>query len=147
VHKLKLNLSHYTPGRGLGESWYSSYSFSISALDGCEWSASRPEERTPGIHCTGGWMGPRAGLNTEDRGKIILPLPGIEPRSPGRPARSQTLYWLSYTGSRFMCIAHALLKLDVPLPHSLHSRCFLNSSFVSKARTTCGNISMAPSFP
>jgi hypothetical protein len=22
--------------------------------------------------------------------------PGIEPRSPGRPARSQTLYWLSY---------------------------------------------------
>jgi hypothetical protein len=25
-----------------------------------------------------------------------LPLPGIEPRSPGRPARSQTLYCLSY---------------------------------------------------
>jgi hypothetical protein len=28
-----------------------------------------------------------------------LPPPGIEPRSPGRPARSQTLYCLSYPGS------------------------------------------------
>jgi hypothetical protein len=26
----------------------------------------------------------------------FLPLLGIEPRSPGRPVRSQTLYWLSY---------------------------------------------------
>jgi hypothetical protein len=41
-------------------------------------------------------VGPRAGLDTEARGKIILPLSGIEPRSPGRPSRSQTLYWLSY---------------------------------------------------
>jgi hypothetical protein len=55
-----------------------------------------PEERTPGTHCTGGWVGPRAGLDTEVRGKILLPLPGIEPLSPGRPARSQTLYCLSY---------------------------------------------------
>jgi hypothetical protein len=31
--------------------------------------------------------------------KILSPLPGIEHRSPGRPARSQTLYWLSYPGS------------------------------------------------
>jgi hypothetical protein len=36
-------------------------------------------------------VGPRAGLDTEARGKK-LPLPGIEPRSPGSPARSQTLY-------------------------------------------------------
>jgi hypothetical protein len=44
---------------------YSSYSLSTSALDGGEWSASRtglaftPGERTPGTHCTGGWVGPR----------------------------------------------------------------------------------------
>jgi hypothetical protein len=31
--KLKLNLSHYTPWRRWGERGYSSYSFSISALD------------------------------------------------------------------------------------------------------------------
>jgi hypothetical protein len=35
-------LSHYTPRRHLGEKRYSSYSFSTSALDGDEWSASRP---------------------------------------------------------------------------------------------------------
>jgi hypothetical protein len=55
-----------------------------------------PGERTPVTHCTGGSVGPRAGLDTEARGKILSPLPGIEPRSPGRPARIQTLYWLSY---------------------------------------------------
>jgi hypothetical protein len=59
-----------------------------SALDGGEWSASRPGraftpgERTPGTHCTGGWVGLRADLDTEDRGKNHFPLPGIEPRSP-----------------------------------------------------------------
>jgi hypothetical protein len=53
----------------------SSYSFSILALDGGEWSASRPGraftpgERTPGTHCTGGWEGPIAGLDTEVREK------------------------------------------------------------------------------
>ena len=46
---------------------YSSNSFKTSALDGVGWSASRlcrlyPRER-PGIHCTGGWVGPRAGLD------------------------------------------------------------------------------------
>jgi len=39
-------------------------------------------------------MGPRAGMETEVRGTIILPLPGIEHGSPGRAVRSQTLYWL-----------------------------------------------------
>jgi hypothetical protein len=37
-------------------------------------------------------VGPRAGLDTEARGKILSPLPGIEPPSPGRSARSQTVY-------------------------------------------------------
>jgi hypothetical protein len=50
-----------------------------------EWSASRPGsafppgERTPGTHWTEDWVGPRAGLDTEVREKILLPLPGIEP--------------------------------------------------------------------
>jgi hypothetical protein len=38
-----------------------------ATLDGGEWSASRPgrftpRERAPGTHWTGGWVGPRAGL-------------------------------------------------------------------------------------
>jgi hypothetical protein len=72
----------------MGEKKYSSYSFSTPALDGGEWSASRPGRTLPpgkdlGTHCTGGWVGPRAGLDTEARGKILSLLPGIEPRSPG----------------------------------------------------------------
>jgi hypothetical protein len=94
----KVKQSRYTPWRRLGERRYSSYSFITSALDRGEWSASRsgrvlpPGKWTPGTHCTGAWVGPRAGLDTEATGKILSPLPGIEPRSPGSPARSQTLY-------------------------------------------------------
>jgi hypothetical protein len=71
--------SRYTPQRRLGERKYSSYSFPTSALDGGKWSASGPGsalppgERTPGTHCTGDWVGPRAGLDTEARGKILCP--------------------------------------------------------------------------
>jgi len=42
-----------------------------------------PRGKDPGTHCTGGWVGLRAGLDTEVRVKVFLPLPGIEPRSPG----------------------------------------------------------------
>jgi hypothetical protein len=80
--------SLYTPWRRLGERRYSSYSFTTSALDGGEWSASRPGrafapgERTPGTHSTGGWVGPRAGLDTEARGKILCPCRGSNPDRP-----------------------------------------------------------------
>jgi hypothetical protein len=83
-----LQLSHYTP-QGVRGNTHCSYSFSTSALDGSEWSASRPchalspGKGPPGTHCTGGWVGPRAGLDTEARGKVLSPLPGIEHRSPG----------------------------------------------------------------
>jgi hypothetical protein len=56
---------------------YSSYSFMTSALNAGEWSASRPGRALPPgkgpprTHCTGGWVGPRAGLDTEARGKIL----------------------------------------------------------------------------
>jgi hypothetical protein len=62
-----------------------------------EWSASRPVrvfppvERTPGTHCTGGWVGPRGGLDIEATGKVLSSVPGIEPLLPGPPARRQTL--------------------------------------------------------
>jgi hypothetical protein len=59
-----------------------------SELDGGEWSSSRPGralppgERTPGTHCTGGWVGPRAGLDTEDTGKILCPCRESNPDRP-----------------------------------------------------------------
>jgi hypothetical protein len=54
----------------------SSYSFSTSALDGVERSVSRPGRAyrlgmDPGTHCAGGWVGPKAGLDTEATGKIL----------------------------------------------------------------------------
>jgi hypothetical protein len=48
-----------------------------------------PRER-PGPPCTGSWVGPRAGLDVCDKSRPT----GI--RSPDRPARSQSLYRLSY---------------------------------------------------
>jgi hypothetical protein len=41
-----------------------------------------PGEGTPGTHCTGGWVGPRAGLDTEARGKILCPRRGSNPDRP-----------------------------------------------------------------
>jgi hypothetical protein len=59
----------------LGEWRYSSTHSLISALDGGEWSASRPgrftpSERAPGTHCIRGWVGPRAGLDAVVKRKI-----------------------------------------------------------------------------
>jgi hypothetical protein len=80
-----------------GERIYSSYSFTTLVLDGlCDQPQSRPRftpgEKTSDTHWTGGWVGVRSGLDTEATENILLPLPGIESRSPGRPVRSQALY-------------------------------------------------------
>jgi hypothetical protein len=61
-----------------------------------------PGERTPGTHWIGGWVGPRAGLDAEARRKILCLCQGS---NPGRLVRSQTLYWLSYPGSRLFCMS------------------------------------------
>ena len=47
----------------------------------------------PGTHCTGAWVGPRAGLNGCGKSR---PPPGFD--SSVRPARSESLYRLSYPG-------------------------------------------------
>jgi hypothetical protein len=75
-----------------------------SALAGGEWSPSypcrfTPGERAPGTHWIGGWMGARAGLDDVEK-RQFLTLPGLELLSIGRPARSQSLYRLSYPGSK-----------------------------------------------
>jgi hypothetical protein len=83
--------------RRLGERTCISYSFLTSVLDGVSGerhtpAALYPQEKTPVTHWTGGWVGPRAGLDTDARGKILLPLPGIEAGSPGHPVRGRKLY-------------------------------------------------------
>ena len=51
-----------------------------------------PTGKRPGTHCTGGWVGPRAGLDGCGKSRRT----GI--RSPDRPVRSVSLYRLSYPG-------------------------------------------------
>jgi hypothetical protein len=52
-----------------------------------------PGERISDTHWTGGCVDLRAGLDKEARGKIISPLPGFEPRSPGRPVCRHYTDW------------------------------------------------------
>jgi hypothetical protein len=52
-----------------------------------------PRERAPGTHFIGGWSGRYGDV------KVFDPTGTRTPASPGRPARSQSLYRLSYPGS------------------------------------------------
>jgi hypothetical protein len=77
--------------------------FLIPALDGEEWSASRPCCLTPGetalgTHWIGGWVGPTAVRNAVEKRKFLT-LPGLELRTPGRPVRNQSIYRQRYSGS------------------------------------------------
>ena len=74
----------------------------------------------PCTHCTGGWVGPRAGL--DGCAKSRLPN-GI--RSPDRPARCESLYRLSYPGPyKYECLCYKLtVVLKVP-KYCYHFGCF-----------------------
>jgi len=57
-----------------------------SALEGGEWSVSRPGrftpgKKAPGTHWLAGWVGPRNVLDAVTKRKKYLTLPGIESRS------------------------------------------------------------------
>jgi hypothetical protein len=47
-------------------------------------AALYPRGKSPRTHCTGDWVGPRAGLDTEVTGKILCLCRGS---NPGRPVR------------------------------------------------------------
>jgi hypothetical protein len=93
-----------------------------------------PPER-PGTDCTGDWVGSRAGLDVCENSRPT----GI--RSPDRPARSQSLYRLSYpnhnaVGKLYSLLLSKVLKLWLLyIPHTLtlnilylvHTVCLLNS--------------------
>jgi hypothetical protein len=75
-------------------------------------TALYPQERTPSTHYTGGWVAPRAGLDTEARGKVLLPLPGIEPWSPCTVINSvEILHYVNVAiimKQRYLLIKHLL---------------------------------------
>ena len=80
-------------------------------------AALYPQER-PGTHCTGGWVGPRAGLDGQ---KISTP-PPPEIRSPDRPARSQSLYRLNYPTHNHLVGSHKYFKNYVMIHFALLTR-------------------------
>jgi hypothetical protein len=62
-----------------------------------------PEERTPGTHWVGGWVGPRTGQDAVVKKIILSPRQEL---NPGRRARSQALYRLRYPTLQLFNIAH-----------------------------------------
>jgi hypothetical protein len=82
------------------EDWRNSFNHSLtSALDGGEWSASRPghftsRERAPGTHWIGGWVGPRAVLDSVVKRKIPSPRRESNPRTPiVEPVAQRYTHW------------------------------------------------------
>jgi hypothetical protein len=77
--------------------------FSTSALLGVEWSALRPGcfttgENAPATHWIGSRLGHRDGLNDVEKSEFLT-LPGLELQPLCHPARRQSLYRPSYSGS------------------------------------------------
>jgi hypothetical protein len=112
---------HAMMALGGGGRMYRSYSFLTSALDGGELSALRsgcalPLGKDPGTHCTGGWVGPRAGLDTEVRGKILCLYRGSSPDLPVVQSVVNTLYCLSYPykENEAHYLVHEIPSLDRP---------------------------------
>jgi hypothetical protein len=80
----------------------------ISALAGGVLSASCPGRFTPGERAAGtlwigGWVGPRTGMDAVEKRKFF-PVSGLELQPLYRPARSQSLYRLSYPGYLYLSI-------------------------------------------
>jgi hypothetical protein len=73
--------------------------FMTPALNGGEWSTSRPGpfapgERASGTHCIGGWVDSKfVGLDAVDKRRILL----CRESNPDRPTHSLSLYRLSFS--------------------------------------------------
>jgi len=67
----------------------------------------------PGTHCTGSWVGPRAGLDSCGKSRPT----GI--RSPDHPAHSQSLYRLRYPAHLFTNFYNPSLSPPRPILHNL----------------------------
>jgi hypothetical protein len=86
--KLSLCFNEAPRHEGVLEEWRYSYTHSLAlALDGGDWSASRPSrftsrERAPGTHWIGGWVVPRAVLDAVVKRKIPNPPRESNPSDP-----------------------------------------------------------------
>jgi hypothetical protein len=56
--------------------------------------------------------GPQIRSGHRDKRKHLLPLSGIEPRSPGPPVHSPILCWLSYLGPKWLWYSDYIALMD-----------------------------------
>ena len=113
-----------------GEQRYSSTLSFTSALDGNGWSTPRPGRFTPGkdpvpVVQEAGWAQGPVWTGAEN-----LALTGI--RSPDRPARSESLYRLSYPGPPTLHVHVQILRFQVLHPMHCPSSSDSTSSTVRR---------------
>jgi hypothetical protein len=63
------------------------HALSASAMDGGDWSVSRPGHFTLGTHRIGGWVGPRTSLSDVEKRKFLT-VHGLELRPLDSPRRT-----------------------------------------------------------
>ena len=91
----------------------------ITALEGGEGSASRPgrslPRERPGTHCTGGWVGPRAG---PDRCGKSRPQPGFDPWTVQPVASRYTDYANRSSREHTLYISTRKILLGIHVSHN-----------------------------
>ena len=88
-----------------------------------------PRER-PGTHCTGDWVGPQG-----RSGRVRKISPPTRIRSPDRPARSESLYRLSYPGPYFRMASTVLIRIfKNPVVIEILRNAVLSSVFSQSSR-------------
>jgi hypothetical protein len=100
-----------SPGRGRGDRGIALHSLDLGTLEGSGWSITRPGHFAPGKHPVpivqeAVWVPGPVWTCAKN-----LALTGI--RSPDRPARSQSLYRLSYPGSVIFVTVLKFLQLYI----------------------------------
>jgi hypothetical protein len=84
-----------------------------------------PQQSSPGTDWIEGWMGLRAGLVTEARGKILCLCRGL---NPGRPVCSQPLYRLRCPSFSFACNTEVnALSCISTFPHAFIAWCLIKA--------------------
>jgi hypothetical protein len=96
--------------------------------------AALPQGKSPRAHCIRGWVGPSAGLDDLKERKF-LPLPGLELRSLGRRARSESLNRLRYPGSWFQTVQVLILPITVSV--SSAEVIFTKNAYLQELPETC----------
>jgi len=107
--------------------------------------AALPPGKKPGTHCIGGWVSTRVVLDWCGKSR-----PPIGIRSPDRPARSESIYRLSYPGPGphpfvyfhhsevclVMILSEILKKYNTGCPTRYRTRHFFNNSNTNEVIAT-----------